>query len=157
MDTQGATYRHSQSTVVPVIVFLVLAAILLVPNLFNGAPVDAVLIIIAMLILVGFVLLGFNRLTVEVAGDEVRVVFRWGWPRRVIDLGTVHRVDVVRNKWWYGFGIRITPHGWLYNVWGLDAVQLNYRDGKAFRIGTDEPEALAEALRARIVTGDQPS
>jgi len=54
----------------------------------------------------------------------------------------------VRNKWWYGLGIRLTPHGWLYNVSGLDAIEIVRRSGKTFRVGTDEPKALAAALRA---------
>jgi len=37
---------------------------------------------------------------------------------------------------------------WLvWNISGLDAVELTYCDGKKFRIGTDEPEALLEALK----------
>ena len=37
---------------------------------------------------------------------------------------------------------------WLvWNISGLDAIELTYHDGKKFRIGTDEPEALLEALK----------
>ena len=56
-------------------------------------------------------------------------------------------VTQVRNRWWWGFGIRWTPHGWMWNISGLDAVELTYHNGKKFRIGTDEPEALLEALK----------
>jgi len=39
---------------------------------------------------------------------------------------------------------------WVYNVSGLEAVEVTLRSGKRFRIGTDEPEALLTALqRAR--------
>ena len=35
---------------------------------------------------------------------------------------------------------------WLvWNISGLDTVELTYRDGKKFRIGTDEPEVLLDA------------
>jgi hypothetical protein len=57
---------------------------------------------------------------------------------------------IVRNRWWYGFGIRLIPHGSLWIVWGLDAVELNLVTGKVLRIGTDEPGALLAAI-ARIV------
>jgi hypothetical protein len=53
---------------------------------------------------------------------------------------------VVRNRWYYGWGIRITPRGWLYNVSGLDAVELALKNGKCVRIGSDEPHALARAI-----------
>ena len=44
-----------------------------------------------------------------------------------------------------GFGIRKVPGGWMWNVSGLDSVQLTFADGKRFRIGTDEPGALEAA------------
>ncbi len=54
------------------------------------------------------------------------------------------------NRWYYGWGIRLTPHGRLYNLSGLEAVEVQLNTGKKFRIGTDEPDALVRALRAAI-------
>ena len=56
-------------------------------------------------------------------------------------------VEQGRNSWWYGWGIRLTPHGWMWNISGLDAVELTYRNGKKFRIGTDELEMLLGVLK----------
>lgn len=145
------SYHHTQTSTFALWIFAVLAVVLIVPNAVAGT--GALVVIVPIVAFIGFVLLAFNQLTVTVEGEHVVAAFRYGWPRRRIDLATVHRVDVVRNSWWYGFGVRITPHGWLYNVWGLDAVQLNFDDGTAFRIGTDEPDALADALRSRIRAG----
>ena len=36
--------------------------------------------------------------------------------------------------------------GWLYNISGYDAVQLNMRNGKVVQIGTDEQAVLLEAI-----------
>lgn len=52
----------------------------------------------------------------------------------------------MRNKWWYGWGIRLTPHGWLYNVSGLDAVELHLTGGRKVRLGTAEPAQLSRAI-----------
>ena len=62
----------------------------------------------------------------------------------------VRGVRQVRNKWWYGWGIRKIPKGWMYNVWGLDAVELEMESGKVFRIGTDEPDQLLGALSIQV-------
>ena len=35
---------------------------------------------------------------------------------------------------------------WLWNVSGFRAVELVFKDGKRFRIGTDEPESLIRAI-----------
>lgn len=74
------------------------------------------------------------------------MAFGWGWPRRVIDVADITAFRPVRNKWWYGFGIRVISGGWMYNVWGLDAVELDLASGRKFRIGTDETIDLAAAL-----------
>ncbi|HEY7842950.1 MAG TPA: hypothetical protein VID30_04620 [Bradyrhizobium sp.] len=37
----------------------------------------------------------------------------------------------------------------LYNVSGLDAVELRLKSNEVRRIGTDDPQGLAEALRSR--------
>ena len=89
----------------------------------------------------------FWGLTVEVNKDVVRLYFGFGIIHRSILREHIVMVTQVRNRWWWGFGIRWTPHGWMWNISGLDAVELTYHNGKKFRIGTDEPEALLEALK----------
>jgi hypothetical protein len=67
--------------------------------------------------------------------------------------GLVSAWQAVRNPWYVGWGIRMGPSGVVWNVSGLDAVELALSE-KRFRIGTDEPEALVEAItRARGVSG----
>ncbi|MDY7014940.1 MAG: hypothetical protein SVX43_15355 [Cyanobacteriota bacterium] len=53
----------------------------------------------------------------------------------------------VKNPWYYGWGIRLTPRGWLFNVSGLDAVEISLNSGRHFRIGTDRPRELERAIR----------
>ena len=89
----------------------------------------------------------FWGLTVEVNKDVVRLYFGFGIIHRSILREHIAMVTQVRNRWWWGFGIRWTPHGWMWNISGLDAVELTYHNGKKFRIGTDEPEALLETLK----------
>jgi hypothetical protein len=48
-------------------------------------------------------------------------------------------------------GIRMTPSGWLYNVSGLSAIELSFKNRKTrIRIGTDKPDEIAEAVRGKI-------
>ena len=51
-----------------------------------------------------------------------------------------------KGKWWYGWGIRRIPSGWLWNVSGLDGVEFRLESGKAFSVGIDEPDALVAAV-----------
>ena len=54
--------------------------------------------------------------------------------------------DVVRNPIIYGWGMHMIPRGWVYNVSGRSAVEVNLKDGTRLRLGTDEPEALVRAI-----------
>src|SRR4051794_31446278 len=73
-------------------------------------------------VLVGFVLVLFSTLTVIVRDEAMDVFFGPGLIRRRILLRRLRGVRVVRTPWYYGWGIRLTPTGWLWNVSGLDAV-----------------------------------
>jgi CBS domain containing-hemolysin-like protein len=113
---------------------------------------------VAVLAIPALVLLLFHSLTVEVTDDTVHVYFGAGLAAFDFALRDIESVAVVRNPWYYGWGIRITPHGWLYNVSGLDAVELTLACGKRVRIGTDEPHRLAQAIeRARRAAAGRPA
>ncbi len=142
----AATYDHTQTATHAIVALAAVSAAFLISVQVSTGDLDVVLLMAVFLSIAGVIMFAFNQLRVTVVDEEVVARFRWGWPERRYPLAEVHRADVVRNKWWYGFGIRLTPHGWMYSVWGLDAVQLNFHDGEAFRIGTDEPELLAAAL-----------
>jgi hypothetical protein len=91
----------------------------------------------------------FSSLTVEVTGNELRWYFGPGlWSYR-LPLDEIETAAPVRNRWWNGWGIRMRPGFRLYNVSGLDAVELRLRSSEVRRIGTDDPQGLAAALQAR--------
>ena len=134
-------YKHTQTGTV-IIVMLALGAILmavLVRNLMSWTVVLG----IAILIVVGIL---FGTLTVEVAGGKLRFWFGPGLIRKEYFLSDVTSAEAVRNHWYYGWGIRYTPHGWLFNVSGLDAVAITLSSGKRFRVGTDQPHELERAI-----------
>jgi hypothetical protein len=101
----------------------------------------------------GLILLGalvvslFVTLTVEVDGTALTCRFGPGLFRKRIALADIVRATPVTNPWIIGWGIRWYPgHCWVWNVSGLQAVELDLRSGRKFRVGTDEPAALAEAV-----------
>jgi hypothetical protein len=88
----------------------------------------------------------FSSLTVEVTPTRLIWFFGPGLLRKNIEREAITGATPVRNPWWYGWGIHLTPRGWLYNVGGLDAVELALSNGRTLRIGSDEAAALARAL-----------
>ena len=147
----AAAYRHAQ----PGWSMLLLVggtALVIIALMLPGAPQ------VGLPVAVGLLVLGllFHRLVVEVDERCVRLAFGVGLVRRSIPLAEIVDARPVTNRWWYGWGLRLTPHGWLWNVSGLDAVEITYRSGRRFRIGTDEPEALTRAVRRAVGLAGEP-
>ena len=65
-------------------------------------------------------------------------------------LNEITSARAVTTHWIYGWGVRWIPRGWLWNVSGLDGVELALVSGRRFRIGTDEPEQLAAAIQGAL-------
>lgn len=137
-------YRHTQ------VGTLVLAslggAIALATWILTTTPGAPVPLLAVLAVLAGCLIL-FPSLTVRVTTDAVTVWFGPGLIRRRFPVHDVHQASVVRNPWYYGWGIRLTPHGWMFNVSGMEAVELELADGRRFRIGTDQPRELQAAIQ----------
>jgi hypothetical protein len=141
-------YHHTQPGTMTLLVCLAVGAL--------GAAIiwrTGQMSMIPMLIILFAVGLVFRSLTVEVGESELRWYFGPGlWTYRLA-LDEIRSVAIVRNRWWNGLGIRMAPGFRLYNVSGLDAVELRLKSGDIRRIGTDDPEGLAAALKSRARIG----
>ena len=146
-----ATYKHTQPGKFARVTFGALIFIFLFPALWWGAdnPTAAwIFSLLAAFMVVGLLL--FHALTVEVARGYLRLRFGVGVIRKRFRVRKIEAAETVRNRWWYGWGIKLTPHGWLFNVSGYDAVQIRLRNGRQYRIGTDEPDRLLAAIEAAM-------
>jgi len=106
--------------------------------------------LIATLIVLAGICIVFHSLTVVVENGELRWYFGPGLWKYRLALDEIPSVTTVRNRWWNGFGIRKAPGFSLYNVSGLDAVELKLKSGEIRRVGTDDPNGLAAALNAGL-------
>ena len=119
-------------------------ALVLTGTLILFGPELVQLLVLGIMIVVLAIM---SRLKVSVSKDMLMIRFgpveliKKEWPLREIV-----SVVPVKNPWYYGYGLRYTPHGPLYNVSGSGAVEILLVSGKTFRIGTDEPEALSAAV-----------
>lgn len=129
---------------------MLLAAILAVAII-----VLAISALFAPLVLVGLIPLiwvawVFSEFTVEVRSDQLVWFFRSGILQKRLALADIKQAKPVRNRWWYGWGIHLTPKGWLYNVSGFCAVEILTKAGHRYRLGTDVPEELAAEIVSRL-------
>ena len=104
------------------------------------------LMILLVGILMAVALYLFRNLTAEIKEGYLIFYFDSGFIRRKIKIADIVSAKSVRNPWYFGWGVRWFGRGWLYNVSGLDAVEVALRNGTVFRIGTDEPNKLENAI-----------
>ena len=137
-------YRHTQFGTVIVLALILAAGFTVGMEVLTGVVPLAVIGVALM----GVFLALFFSLTVEIGATHLTFRFGIGLIRQRIPLAEIVTVKPVHNTWLYGWGIHRTPHGWLYNVSGWEAVEITLVTGKRFRLGTDEPQRLARMLQA---------
>jgi hypothetical protein len=146
MESMIKRYEHTQ---VGYLIIAVMAAVMvLIGVVLANAGINWIAIGVLVVIAVALVL--FSSLTVVIREDELEARFGPGPIRKRFKLNEIESCQVVKNHWYYGWGIRLTPHGVLFNVSGFHAVEIKLRTGKKFRIGTDVPQELEEAIRQAI-------
>lgn len=88
----------------------------------------------------------FATLSTQVTDKELHWSLGIGLIQKRLSLKDIESVRKVRNKVWWGWGIRYFGEGWLYNVSGLNAIEIVQTDSKVTRVGTDEPDELLQAI-----------
>ena len=150
-------YRHTQIGYLMVIVFLavlVFFAWLQItaraePPSYDSGTNFAMTAIMALIL---FILGSFVTLTVSIDANYLRIKFGYGIFRKKFAVCEIASTTTVKNQWYYGWGVRLWfwPRMWIFNVSGLDAVEIRMKNGTIYRIGTDEPKTLETAIKRAI-------
>jgi len=151
------SYKHTQIGYLMLVVTL--AALVLFawayitasaePPSADSGPNFAVSAIMALIL---FILASFPTLAVTLDENYLRIKFGCGIFRKKFPRGEIASAKIVKNHWYYGWGIRLWlwPKIWIYNVSGFDAVEIIMRNGRIYRIGTDVPRELETAIKRAI-------
>lgn len=96
-----------------------------------------------------FCLVTFCQLTIHVSSNAVSFKFGLGIWGKSYPMETISSCEVVKNSFYMGIGIKMIPNGWLYNVSGLSAIELKFKNkNSVVRIGTNKPDEVCEAIHA---------
>lgn len=152
------TYKHTQIGYLMLIVTLAvlvlfarvhMMALAEPPSINSGSNFAVSFIMVSIL----FLLSSFITLTVSIDKENLQIKFGYGIFSKKFLLNQITTVKIVKNHWYYGWGIR----GWfwprfmtIYNVSGFDAVEITTKNGKIYRIGTDTPKELELAIKQAI-------
>ena len=138
-------YEHTQ---IGHVIIWSLVAIILIASGFAGLSHREIPLVVSIILLVCLVL--FYKLRITIEDETLCASFGPGIIRKRVRLAEIVGCEPIRIRWWYGWGIHLTPFGWLYNVSGLDAVAITLRAGRKFALGTDDPHGLTAAIRDAI-------
>ena len=132
-----------------VVFFGVLAVVMLALGQ-KEAAIGLGVVTVMLAVINGIVFALFHSLTVRVSRSEIALSFGVGLIRKQFPIGDISRVSIVQNRWYNGFGIRKIRGGWLYNVSGFDAVEIQLKNERKYRIGTNQPKELLAAVESAL-------
>lgn len=146
-------YKHTQISYLMIVVTLIVLVLFVwvyiaaraePPSYYFGTNFA----ITAMMTLIIFILASFVSLQVIIDEIYLRIKFGYGIFRKKFSLNEIMSAKTVKNHWYYGWGIRgwLWPKMWIYNIFGFDAVEIKLKNGKVYRIGTDEPKKLEQII-----------
>jgi hypothetical protein len=142
-------YRHTQFGALVIAVLCLGMLVCLSRIVLQGTSPGSLLVLAVLL----SCLLTFTALTIEINETSLIWYFNFGLFYKKIPLADISHLERVDNPWYYGWGIHLTSHGWLYTVAGSRAVGIRLKNGSSFRLGSDEPEALVAALARALHQG----
>jgi len=152
-----SAYSHTQAGTFSRVTFSALFVISVIVMSFLGMKSTEAIWIFGLMAVAMFIgLLLFHSLTVEISRGYLKVRFGIGLIRRSFLLKDIGSAEKIRTRWWHGWGIKLTPNGWLFSVSGFDAVQVVLNNGRRYCIGTDEPEKLHRAIESGMQRSRSP-
>lgn len=147
------SYDHTQFSILFTTFFGIILLLMLFLMLVTGfRPISVLLFIFFVACL-----FTFTTLTVQVDANQVMLYFGIGLPRKALPLAEIQNLRVVRNSPLLGWGVDWFPSGWIYNVGGFEAVEIEMKDGSRLRIGSDEADELAKAIENSLISKGKPT
>jgi hypothetical protein len=93
----------------------------------------------------------FYQLTITVTEEKVSFRMGMGVIGKSYNIDEIQSCRAVKNNPLYGLGIHWFPKGILYNVSGLNAIELRFKNRRSVvRIGTDRSEEIARLINSLL-------
>ena len=116
---------------------------------FGSKPMSNVsLLLVALFIVALLSLFWLMELRTEISSREIRMQF-YPFIKKSFVVDDIASAEVINYGFVGGWGIRIgTKYGTVYNVRGKHGLFICLKSGKKYVIGTQEPEAMAKAIKS---------
>ena len=132
--------------------FFGLLAVVMLALVQKEAAIGLGVVTVILAVILGIVCALFHSLTVRVTRSDIALSFGVGLIRKQFPISDISRARIVQNRWYNGFGIRKIRGGWLYNVSGFDAIEIQLKNERKYRIGTNQPKELLAAVESALAS-----
>ena len=139
-------YKHTQIGYFFLTLYGAVLLIIISLFIFTDYSLIAMIGLIIMLIALGI----FASMTVKISAQKMKIQLGLGAIRKQIPIKDIETYRVVTHPWYFGWGIRYTPRGWIFRVSGNSGIEIQMKGGKLYQVGTDEPQELVEALNQAL-------
>lgn len=102
---------------------------------------------IILIVILSIILLMTFKLRVSIEDKQLTLSYGVGLFKKRFDLSDIANVSMVKNKWYCGWGVRISSEGTMYNISGFEGVKIDFRSGVSIVVGTNERLELYQALK----------
>ena len=140
-----AEYKHTQFGALTIIILL-LVGLLIAPITVSMLDEGRLLVAIIMIALFLLVLALFYALTVKISDGKLKFWFGIGLIRKTFSLEEIHSTKEVKDPWYYFWGVKSIPGGWLYAIAPGNALEIALKNGKIIHLGTNQSKKLKEAI-----------
>ena len=149
----GEEYRYTQVGTVTILMILLAAAFtafMFDSGLKSAEGQDATILKVTGLVVAGVFILAlasFYSFTIQIAAGKLNFWFGFGVGRKSFPIEGIRSVETVKNPWYYLWGIKSIPGGWLYSIGpGGRAIELVFKDNRKIHLGTNHPEEIKQRL-----------
>ena len=142
-------YKKTQYVKLVIIILTVVVIGFLSPFILqsgdNPIPWLYLAFIVLLLLLVA---LTFYKLTITIDHEKIEAKFGVGLLKRSLKIKDINydSIENIKVPALYGIGIRLTPHGWLYNVSIGNAIKIK-SNNKTFFVGTEDFKTIHSILQ----------
>ena len=93
----------------------------------------------------------FNKITITITKTTLSFSMGIGLIKKTYQLSDIKSCTPIKNNIINGWGIRRILGGWLYNVSGFQAIELQFKnENKIIRIGTNKPDEVVAEVKKFI-------
>jgi len=142
-------YKHTQVGVVTFIVLLVVG-VLIAPMVLSILADGRMAIAILTMSFYILVLAMFLVFTVQISGNKLSFWFGIEGLGKSYSLDEIQSTQEVKNPWYYFWGIKSIPNGWLFAIAPGRGVEIVFKNGKIIRLGSNQPKKLRQAIEDAI-------